>query len=153
MKLLTQEQHDYLASIVKGRTSEKCTAMLNKKYNLNLRVNQIRAYKKNHKLPSGIDTKFPKGHVSLNKGTKVTSPEILKKIQKTWFKKGEVPHNHKPIGSERVTVDGYIEVKIAEPNIWRQKQRVVWEQHYGNIPEGKMISFINGDRTACDIDN
>lgn len=154
MKLLTQEQHDYLASIIKGRTSNKCTEMLNKKFNLNLRVSQIRTYKKNHNLVSGVVTRFSKGHIPANKGKKLNlSGDILVKIKKGWFKKGQIPLNHKPVGSERVTVDGYIEVKVMEPNVWEFKHRVVWEAHYGEIPKDKMISFVNGNGTDCSIDN
>ncbi len=31
------------------------------------------------------------------------------------FAKGNVPPNHRPVGSERISKDGYIEVKVAEP--------------------------------------
>ena len=29
------------------------------------------------------------------------------------FKKGNVPANHRPIGSERITVDGFVEIKVV----------------------------------------
>lgn len=154
MKLLSQEQHDYLVSIVKEHTSNECTEMLNKRFNLNLRVNQIRAYKKNHKLSGGIDTKFKKGHVPANKGKKQNfSLEVLERIKKGWFKKGQEAKNHRPVGSERVNIYGYVEIKVAEPNIWKLKHRFVWEEHHGEIPKGNIISFINGDSTDCRIEN
>ena len=31
--------------------------------------------------------------------------------------------------------------------------RVVWEEHNGPIPEGMCITFKNGDKTNCNIDN
>ena len=153
MKLLTQEQHEYLVSIVKGRTSNECTEMLNQKFNLSLKISQIRAYKKNHNLTGDIDTRFKKGSVPLNKGCKVTSLEILERIRHTWFKKGQKARNHKPVGSERITVDGYVEVKVAEPNIWKLKHRLIWEEYHGELSKDMMISFINGDSTDCRIEN
>ena len=36
--------------------------------------------------------------------------------ERTWFKKGHIPANYRPVGSERVNADGYIEVKVADPN-------------------------------------
>ena len=69
------------------------------------------------------------------------------------FRKGNVPANHRPVGSERVNVDGYVEIKMAEPNKWRQKHRVVWEQEYGPIPKGSNIQFRNGNRQDIRIEN
>ena len=152
MKLLTQEQHDYLASIRIGRTTEECTEMLNKKFGLELKVSQIRSYAKNHKLPSGLKCWFKKGQVSYNKGVKM-SEELRKKVSKTWFKKGHVPHNRVPVGTEVTDSDGYLKIKVAEPNVWQFKHRLVWEQYNGKIPAGKMINFINGDRRDCRIEN
>lgn len=152
MKLLTQEQHDYLVSIANGHSVQETVDMLNEKFNLDLKYEQLRCYRKNHKLPSGIDTRFKKGQISHNKGKK-TPPEIVAKTRATQFKKGQIPHNHTPIGTERMTSDGYLKVKIAEPNIWKHKHRLVWEQRYGQIPSDKMITFINGDHTDCRIEN
>ena len=153
MKLLTEEQHQYLLSIIKGHTTKECAELLNKEFNLNLRASQMRAYFKNHHLTNGVVTRFCKGHVPQNKGTKVTSPEVLAKCSRTWFKKGQKTHNQVSVGTEIIDSDGYRKVKIAEPNVWKFKHRLVWEQYRGEIPAGKMITFINGDRKDCSIDN
>lgn len=57
-----------------------------------------------------------------------------------------------PVGSERVS-KGYILVKVAEPNVWKEKQRVVYESMYGNIPTGSRIIFADGNRRNFDINN
>lgn len=36
---------------------------------------------------------------------------------------------------------------------WEFLHRVVWEEHNGPIPDGKMIIFRDGDRSNCDISN
>lgn len=61
--------------------------------------------------------------------------------------------NHKPVGSERVNVYGYIEIKTAEPNTWLQKNRVVWEKANGPIPEKHVILFADGNGQNVGLDN
>lgn len=104
------------------------------------------------KSPASIATRFQKGSVPLNKGKKV-SPEVYSKIQPTMFKKGSTPVNHRDVGEERVNVYGYIEIKVSEPNTWRLKHRVMWEQVYGTIPMGYNVQFKNHNPLDCRIEN
>ena len=102
--------------------------------------------------PNTIAARFPKGHIPDNKGKKM-SPEVYSKVSKTMFKKGHTPVNHREVGSERINVDGYIEVKVAEPNKWRCKHRVIWEQNNGKIPAGFNVQFKNHNPLDCRIEN
>jgi len=77
----------------------------------------------------------------------------MKGPNKTSFKKGQRPHNWKPIGSTRVTVDGYVEVKTHEPNKWGQLHVVTWCEHHGAVPDGSIVSFIDGNKQNCCITN
>ena len=104
------------------------------------------------KSPASIAARFQKGSVPPNKGKKV-SPEVYTKIQPTMFKKGSTPVNHRDVGAERVNVDGYIEIKVAEPNRWRLKHRVMWEQVNGKIPRGYNVQFKNHNPLDCRIEN
>ena len=76
---------------------------------------------------------------------------------KTSFKKGNVPHTLLPIGSESVTRDGYTIVKVSNKgkrsDCWRPKQRLVWEKHYGPVPDGHAVVFGDGDKTNFSLDN
>ena len=70
------------------------------------------------------------------------------------FKLGDRPANAVPVGTEVIASgDGYIKVKVAEPNQWVWKHVAVWEETNGPRPKGHAIIFIDGDRTNCDIDN
>ena len=69
------------------------------------------------------------------------------------FKKGRINENKREVGSERVNVYGYIEIKVAEPNRWRLKHRLIWEQHNGIIPEGCNVQFKNHNTLDCRIEN
>lgn len=102
--------------------------------------------------PNSVAARFQKGHVPDNKGKKV-SPETYAKLHPTMFKKGHRPINHREVGSERINVDGYIEVKVAEPNRWKVKHRVIWEQHNGAIPRGFNVQFKNHNPLDCRIEN
>ena len=93
---------------------------------------------------------YKKGNEPLNKGTKGM---FNVGGNKTSFKKGNTPINHREVGSERINDDGYIEIKILEPNKWDLKHRVVYESVYGQIPKGSNITFIDGNRLNLNIEN
>lgn len=99
---------------------------------------------------------FQKGHQPANKGCKQTeymSIAQIEKTKKTRFKKGDIPKNHKPIGYERITRDGYIEVKTTEPNVFELKHRLIWTKYNGAIPSDCVIRFRDGNKLNVDISN
>ena len=102
--------------------------------------------------PNAVAHRFKKGSVPPNKGKKM-SPEVYEKVKKTMFKKGNSPVNHREVGSERINVDGYIEIKVAEPNRWKLKHRIIWEQVNGEIPRGYNVQFKNHNTQDCRIEN
>lgn len=134
----TEAQDIFIRKNSKGKKVNEITEMFNNYFGLNLKNSQIRAYKKNHKIKSGVDCKFQPGVAPPNKGTHIGG------WKPTQFKKGHKPHNYLPIGSERVNGDGYIDIKIAEPNKWKGKHILVWEEVNGPITKGYAVIF--GDR-------
>ena len=101
---------------------------------------------------NGKRYRFPKGNIPANKGKKMPA-NVYEKARKTMFRKGNIPANHKPIGYERINADGYIEVKVAEPNKFRLKHRVVWEENFGIIPPGYNVQFRDKNRQNLTPDN
>lgn len=81
------------------------------------------------------------------------SAEQYAKCKGTMFKKGQQPINHRPVGSERITRDGYVEIKVAEPNVWKLRHRYIWEMERGEVPTGYKLVSLNGDKTTTDINN
>ncbi len=71
----------------------------------------------------------------------------------TSFKKGNRPHNWKPIGSSRISKDGYVEVKISEPKTWAQLHVIIWQATNGTIPDGHCVVFKDMDKTNICLDN
>lgn len=146
----TKEQIEFITKNFKGRGNKELTEIFNKKFGLSLKVSQVKSFKRSRKLDSGLDGRFKPGHIPANKGKKGI---CAKGCEKTWFKKGIPPINHRPVGSERITVDGYTEIKIAEPSKWRVKHQVIWEKHNGPIPPGHVVIFGDSDKKNFDIDN
>lgn len=131
-----------------GISREELSQKFNAQFNRCVSAQNIAGLCKRKRWANGRDTRIKKGGKSWNKG--VTG---YMGANKTSFKKGDIPFNHKPIGHERVTADGYIMVKVAEPNKFRLKQLVVWEEHHGKVKEGYNLRFLDNDRTNCNIDN
>lgn len=75
-------------------------------------------------------------------------------------KKGDAPPNRVPLGTERVTCDGYVEISVAElnpytkhPRRFVQKHRWLWEQAHGPVPNGHRLKCLDGDKTNTDPSN
>lgn len=148
-KLLTKEQHDYLVSIQKNKTSRDVANEMNQKFGLSLTEKQIKSYRRNNNLNSGLTGRFEKGRVPYNKGKKL--PNMPPNSGQ--FKKGNKPPNYVPVGTINYTTDGYPKEKIGEPNKWVLKHRKVWEEHHGPIPKGYSVCFLDRDKTNYDISN
>jgi hypothetical protein len=100
---------------------------------------------------------FPKGHVPANMGK--TMPYNANSAR-TQFKKGGLPHNTKYLGHERVSVDGYVEISIADTNPhtgygrrYVLKHRHLWEQQHGPVPAGHVLKSLDGNRLNTDPSN
>lgn len=105
---------------------------------------------------SGAKHQFPKGHTPFNKGKKQSdymAPDAIERTKTTRFSKGNTPKNHRPIGSQRVTKDGYTQVKTAEPGTWGYLQHIKWVEKNGPIPEGMILACKSADKKNCDPDN
>jgi len=93
-------------------------------------------------------THFQKGHVSANKGQKM-SPELYEKCKGTMFKKGSTPKNKAPVGTIRFRTDhssfNYFWIKIEEPGLWKELHRWLYEIQFGPIPQGMNVVFADGD--------
>ena len=83
---------------------------------------------------------FPKEIFRRIRGKKMPA-NVYEKARQTMFRKGNIPANHKPIGYERINVDGYVEVKVAEPNKFRLKHRIVWEEKFRDYSTGYNVQF------------
>lgn len=147
----SEDEVEFLRMYAHGHSYVEITEEINRVFGLELEVRQIKAALKNRKIRTGRTGRFgSEGNTNAKKWAK---GECAPGVERTWFKKGDIPSNHKPVGSERITKDGYIMVKVAEPNKYRLKHRVVYEEAYGEIPDDLKVTFIDGDKHNCDISN
>lgn len=152
MHFYSDEEINYLREISYGKSNVEIAELFNKKFNLNLNIKAIASTRKRHNITTGRNGYFPKGHIPINKGKK----KMWKGGEETQFKKGNKPHNWVPIGSERITKDGYIQIKIQDGKFqhnWRGKHILIWEEHNGALPKGHAILFGDGDNRNFDINN
>lgn len=144
----TSEMLEWVQANQADITRAELTKLFNTKFDMDLGRGTLAALCNRKGWKSNLNARYPKGAVPWNKDKKGYMG-----ANATSFKKGNRPKNHRSVGSERVTRDGYVEVKIKEPNKWRLKHIVVWERHNGPIPKGHCIRLLDNDRTNCDIDN
>lgn len=148
------EYTDFMLKYIPGHTGQEIRQEFKRLFGIILSEGQIGNFKHKYGIKSGTHGgQFKLGQIAHNKGKKM-SPELKAKVSRTFFQKGHMPANHRRVGSERLNVDGYIEIKVQEPNKWRLKQRVVYEQYYGvKLAKNEVIIFLDGNKLNFDIDN
>lgn len=164
-KLFNDEQLEFVLNNYKNIGNKELTEIINRKFNLNLTKNQVKGFKNNHKLDSGLDGRYKKGNIPMNKGKKweeFMSEKGMTNSKKTTFKKGNIPANADPIGTEKWKKHnnrndiGFLYVKVADgkrQNNWKQKHRLIWEEKYGPIPKGYKLIFKDGNREHIELSN
>lgn len=98
---------------------------------------------------------FKKGQPAFNKGKKQSdfmSKEAIKRCSKTRFKKGHTPHNTNYNGHERITKDGYVEVRIEKGN-YQLKHLHEWEKINGKLPKKHCLWCKDGNLQNTDPSN
>lgn len=154
----TEEMRQFILDNYKGVSSKDLAEKFNDRFGTQISKSQMAYYRKNHHLISGLCGQFEKGHTPVNKGKKM-SPEQYEKSKATMFKKGQMPMQYKPVGSEterwfdHAHTKKCIWVKIADPDVWREKHDLVWEAHNGPIPKGHALIFLDGNTLNPSIDN
>ncbi|SFA90843.1 HNH endonuclease [Cohnella sp. OV330] len=146
---LRQEVKSFIHDHYRGRPFPELVRLVQEKFGEDSTHKQIRCYVHNHKLWNGLNTQFKPGQSPFNKGKSKTWIGG----EETQFKKGHRPRNYMPLGSERVNADGYIDVKIADPNKWVAVHHLIWEAVKGPVPPGHVIIFGDGDKMNVHPDN
>lgn len=112
----------------------------------------LNALRKRNGWRTGRTGRFEKGHDTYKGGPRGPN--------RTSFKKGNTPINQKPLYSERRCKDGYIMIKVPEPNPYTgaktrylAKHIWIWEQNHGKVPKNHVVIFKDGNKEHCEIDN
>ncbi len=103
----------------------------------------------------GKGYRYPKGYVPANKGVLGWTPGG--RSAETQFKPGRKPCNWAPIGSERVSKEGYLQRKLTDTGITRRDfvlvHHIVWRAAGREIPEGHPLTFLDGNNRNFALDN
>jgi DNA-directed RNA polymerase subunit H (RpoH/RPB5) len=109
--------------------------------------------RKNVLMESGKAFRFPKGHTSWNKGKEF--PRIGR-MEEGQFKKGNLPHNTKYDGAERLQKDKtgkiYKYIRLSKSK-WKMVHVVEWEKANGIVPKGMVIVFKDGNTLNTELSN
>lgn len=150
--LFTKEQKAFIKENVKGLSNQKLADLVNETFTLSITARQMKTWKRNHGLSSGL--KGSEGMDPPNKGTKGVHNVGG---NRTSFKKGQVSHNYKPVGTERIDREGYTLIKVSDEGAWherwRLKHNVIWEEENGPVPKGHCLLFLDGNKLNLALEN
>jgi hypothetical protein len=101
------------------------------------------------------------GRGRYSSGTRASVATEIKPGQRlsprTEFQPGQPAHNRLPVGSLTIRMRFGSQrafVKIAEPNVWRERAKVVWEAAHGMaLPRGMVVHHKDRDPLNDDISN
>lgn len=116
----------------------------------------LHALRKRKGWSTGRTGRFEKGMVPANKGRKCPPGQggNHPNARRTQFKKGcrlgRASHRHKPIGTERISKDGYRERKVHDglpmQSRWQAVHVLEWEAVNGPIPAGHCLKCLDGNK-------
>jgi len=107
---------------------------------------------------AGKQYRFPPGHVPANKGVKgICYPGAVATQFKPGHRGGRALEVYKPIGTERISKDGYLERKVNDDmplqRRWRAVHILLWEEANGPLPKGHALAFRDGNKQHIALDN
>lgn len=166
-KVWTDEQIAYLLEHYADNTAQSVGVAIgrttsqvhNKAYQLRLKKSPEFLAKAGRELASKESAsvgRFKSGHQTWNKRIK-GSTGLHESSRAQQFKTGQLPHNHHPIGYERLDCEGYLHRKITDTGHTKRDYRLVhhiaWQSVHGEIPKGCYIVFVDGNKSNFDISN
>lgn len=123
----SDEEKEYLKEITPGRHHKEITDLMNEKFEYKFEVKQIKNAIKRYGYNTGFNGQF---------------------------KKGNEPWNKKKIGSERIDINGYILIKVKEPNAWRLKHRIMYEKYHNvKLTSDDAVIFADQNKLNLEKDN
>lgn len=151
-----EEEIEFVREVYPYQENKEISKMVKEKFGFDVSTRNPQNVRNKYKIPKKVIPNsgcYKKGDEPWNKGREM-SDETKEKVKKTWFKKGQIPKNHRPVGSTRIDRDGYKLIKIAEPNKWIVYSRYVYEKAHGEkLKKNEAIIFADGNKLNFDIDN
>jgi len=148
----SKEEIELIKQLYPDTPNKEIARQLGRKQRMIGQVGIRYGFRKSREYMSKVPGAFPKGHISANKGTKG-----LLKANRTSFKEGNVPPNHKPIESiskrwHKKDRCFYLFIKIGKVK-WESLNRFNYKKYIGEIISGSVIIFKDGNAENCSPDN
>lgn len=103
---------------------------------------------------AGTASRFKLGQTPWNKGIPFSAKG---RSAETQFKPKSLPHNHRPLGSERTSKEGYLQRKMTAtgypPRDWVPVHHLVWIDAGNDIPKGHRVVFRDGNKHNFELAN
>lgn len=135
----------------------------NETFSRKVDLKNLHALRKRKGWKTGRSGRFEAGADPANKGVPCAPgrggnhPNARKSQFKPGSRNGMALVRHKPIGTERMSKDGYLERKIHDgmplQSRWRAVHLIRWEEINGPIPSGHCLKCLDGDRKNTDPAN
>lgn len=122
----SKEFEDFVKNNISKYTKEEFMALLENKFKIKMTKPALRSFLRRHKI-EGRYTNYEKNKIRTR--------------------------GRCPVGTERETYFG-VYVKVAEPNVWKKKTRVMYEKYHNcKLNDDDYILFLNQDRNDYSKEN
>lgn len=152
----TDDMVDFLRKNYPYYPNKELAEMIKEKFGVEVTDEKVKSAKSNFKIGDKIylnKGRFYKGANPWNKG-RTMSEETREKVKRTWFKKGNVAVNTKPLGSTRINTDGYKVIKLAKSGQWKLYSRYMYEKYHNvKLKDDEAIIFADRNKENFNKDN
>lgn len=134
-------------------TNKELIESLKLEFGIDVTMSMIKHYKGVLGVKGRTNGQFKKGRSPWNKGLKINS-----KPNSGQFKKGHTLSNSIELGGERYK-NNILYVKVAHEHNgkkwsnWKAKHIILWEEAYGEVPEGHVLVFRNRNKNDIRLEN
>ncbi len=154
-KILSETEMQYFLNIQYMQSAKEVAKLMSEYCNRTFTEMQIKNLRSRKKINSGLTGRFEKGQVSWNKGRKFPGTG-----SSTKFKTGNIPPKAHPMGHRFKDKDGYWVIKVRERTkdsinrrTWEYEHQLLWIKHYGPVPKGHHVVFIDQNKNNITIEN
>ena len=148
-----QEQLDWLRDHRAIMTRANLTKQFNARFGTTYKIGTLQGVCTRHRFMAGSTGQYKKGNVPYNAGKAGLLPFKPNSGQFGAIDNQNSFKNKLPVGTVAVAKDGFLKLKIAEPNQWMPLHRHIWETANRSIPPKHVLRFIDGDRQNCVLEN
>ena len=153
--LWTLQEDAELIRLYADHTTSQIAAVLGRtRYAVKGRAHHLGCHKSEG---AGHTGRFKPGHRTWNTGLKGCNMGVSETQYKSGNLAGNALKRLQPVGTERITTEGYRQIKARADGIphrrWVNLHHLVWIDAGREIPPGHSLRFIDGDKLNCALEN